>query len=452
MINKIIKKNVFNLSIPVVAEMIIYTLMSIFDLIMIGNYGGNTCVSAVGISNGILNTCSSIFISSGICISITSLISRSVGGRKFKTASEFAYMGTVVGLFISLAISSFIFFFNRNILYYAGARGDVLALSSSYTKILSIALFFNMTTSLLNSILRSYGNTYTPFLISFIICLLKIILDYFMIFGIFVTNMGIDGAAFASLVSQFVGFLCILTYIIFKVDLKKSFINILKLNKHRLQQIIFLAIPSSLEEAAYSISRLLGTFIIMGAGTKAFASNEIANTVESISVTVGIGFGLATSTLVGFKIGEKEFKKAKEYAYNCVFLSTSVMLVFSAIFIFFPKTLTGLFVNKAETEVLYYASLCLIIGAAEQPFIAISLVLSGALKGLGDTKSPFYISLISSWCIRLPLIFYFIYLHHYPVTSVWWITTIQWGFDAFFMYLSFKYKIYKYSSKPTIGL
>ena len=76
MVNKDTTNEVLNTSLPVVAEITIYTLMSILDLMMISRYGGNVAVSAVGLSNNLTNAFIGIFISEGFCISIVSLVSR----------------------------------------------------------------------------------------------------------------------------------------------------------------------------------------------------------------------------------------------------------------------------------------------------------------------------------------------------------------------------------------
>jgi len=107
----------------------------------------------------------------------------------------------------------------------------------------------------------------------------------------------------------------------------------------------------------------------------------------------------------------------------------------------------NLFVGENEKKVAFLAGRCLAIGAVEQPFIGMSLVFAGALKGLGDVKTPFFISCFTSWIIRLPLTYYFIYILKYPVTALWWITALQWAIDALLMFIFFKYKFNMLSKK-----
>ncbi|MEA4825920.1 MAG: MATE family efflux transporter, partial [Clostridium sp.] len=75
--------------------------------------------------------------------------------------------------------------------------------------------------------------------------------------------------------------------------------------------------------------------------------------------------------------------------------------------------------------------------------MAISLILGGSLKGAGDTKTPFIISLISSWFIRLPLMLLFVYILKVSVVYVWLITAIQWIFEGIAMSILFRHKFKK---------
>lgn len=443
MLSKNVVKEVLNISIPAIAEAAVYTLMSMFDTMIIGNYGGNKAVSAVGISNEILNTCVLVFITIGLSIGITSFVSRSIGARDKKEAEEYASIGFVIGIFLSFILCYGLFIFSKTILQIAGARGGVLSLSNTYTKITIVAIFFYMLMNIINSILRGYGNTYTPFIASLIVAALNVVFDLVLVFGIAAPKMGVIGAAVASVISHCVGFIFLLLYLLIKSEVKIRLKYMIKLHTGKVKNLLFLAIPSSMEEAAFSTSRLLGTFIIMRAGTIPFAANQIANIVESMSFMPGMGFGTAATTLVGMKIGERNYRKAKEYGYACAFGAVVMMGVFGIVFLLMPGFLVDLFVNEDERKVVYLASLCLFIGAFEQPSIALSLVFAGALKGAGDAKSPFIVSLLTSWLIRVPLIFYFIRILKLSIIYVWWITVIQWTVDAILMFIYFEKRLNK---------
>src|SRR3712207_9496242 len=83
MLNRSIIKDVLGLSFPVVCEMLIFTLTSVFSLMMVGNFGGNEAVAAVGLGNGIIFTFADILVSEGICIGIAPFVAKNMGARKY---------------------------------------------------------------------------------------------------------------------------------------------------------------------------------------------------------------------------------------------------------------------------------------------------------------------------------------------------------------------------------
>ncbi|KEH98266.1 multidrug transporter MatE [Clostridium botulinum C/D str. BKT12695] len=439
MFNKENIKDVLSLALPAVGEMILYMTISVLDTMMVGRYGGQASVSAVGLSVEVIYTFINIFIAVGISIGITSVVARRFGGRKFESAEEYASIGFFIGLIISFVISLLLFTNSGAILRIGGAKNNVISLGNNYMKIIALGSFFTMQTSMLNGVLRGYGNTKTPLFVSLIINIINISLDWVLIFGkLGFPELGVKGAAIATSIAQISGFLFAAFYMLTKSKIKLRLKYILNLNLSKLKKLLVLAIPSSFQEAAFDISRLLSAFMIMRLGETAFAANQITTTIESVSFMPGWGFGVAATTLIGHKIGEKNFKEAKNYAYTCTILGTIFMALCAAMFLIAPNFLIKLFITESEKQVIHLGSLCLMVAAIEQIPMGISLILGGALKGMGDTKTPFIVSLISSWGIRLPLMFYFVSILKLSVIYVWWITGIQWIIDGIIMFILFK--------------
>jgi putative efflux protein, MATE family len=448
MFNKSTIKDVTFLALPAVGEMILYMMIGVFDTMMVGQYGGNIAVSSVGLSTETINTFTNIFISVGISVAVTSLVARRIGAKEHESAERYASLGFAAGVFIAFCISALLFAFSENILSIAGASNEVILYGTTYMRIVSIGIFFNMLMNIMNAILRGYGNTRIPLIGSLIINLINIALDYLLIFGkLGLPSMGVRGAAIATVIGQLAGFIFICFYMIKKSEVKIRLHYITELKAHSIKELFKLSIPSSMQEGAFSISRLMSTFIIMRTGTIAFASNQIATSLESISFMPGWGFAIAATALTGRKIGEKNYKKAREYAYTSIILGTFVMLLCALIFSLFPGFLVRLFINESETEVIRLGSMCLMAAALEQPFLAISMIVGGSLKGLGDTKTPFMVSFISSWAIRLPLMYYFIYIVKLSVVYVWIITAVQWFFDAVLIFILFRKRFNKFIDK-----
>lgn len=432
-------KDVLTLALPAVGEMILYMMIWVFDTMMVGKYGGNTAVSTVGLSSEVMYTFTSVFIAVGVTVGITSLVARRLGAGETDLAEEYASLGLAAGVFIALVISLITFNFSKNILTVAGAAGDVISQGTMFMRITSFGIFFNMLMNLMNGILRGYGNTKTPLLVSVIINIINLGLDWILIFGRYgFPELGVRGSAVATASAQTMGFLFISLYVLKKSKIKPRIKYIKNLELHKLFELLRLSIPSSLQEAALDVSRLISAFIIMRLGTVAFASNQIATTIESLSFMPGWGFAVAATTLVGHKIGEKNYKKANEYAYVCMALGVISMSICSLLFLCFPDFLIRLFIKESERSVIYLGGLCIMVASIEQPPMAVSMIIGGALKGCGDTRTPFKVSLMSGWLIRLPLMFYFIYILKLSVVYVWFITAIQWLFDGTLVFILFR--------------
>lgn len=156
------------------------------------------------------------------------------------------------------------------------------------------------------------------------------------------------------------------------------------------------------------------------------------------------GFAIACTSLTGYCIGQKDYEKAKIYINYSIYLASGIMGLFSIIFLIFPEKLISLFIKSSETEVIALGTACLMLASIEQIPIAISMVLGGALKGTGDSKTPFKIVLFTNWIIRLPLVYYYIYLKRSSVTYFWKITALQWIIEAIIIFIVYRHKWKKY--------
>ncbi len=432
-----------HLALPAVGEMILYMMIWVLDTMMVGKYGGQVAVSTVGLSSEILYSLVNIFIAVGVSVGTVSLVSRKLGANEKNLAEEYATLGLLTGSILALLISSTTFIFAPTILAYAGAKNDVLKYGIIYMRITSLGIFFNMTMNVLNSILRGGKNTKIPLLASAIINVINLFLDWVLIFGkLGFPELGIKGAAIATAIAHFSGFIFISYYTLKHSSIKPRLKYIKNLSFSRCKDLIKLSIPSSLQEGAFSVIRLIGTIMVMHLGELAFAANQITTTIESISFMPGNGFAVATTTLVGHKIGEKNFKEAKEYTKTSTIIGTLLMLLCGVMFLVFPKFLISLFISKNEVDVINLGATCLMIASIEQPFMGVHMILSGALNGAGDTKTPFIVSFISNWFIRLPLMIYFIYILKLSVVWVWVITAIQWIFQGTVMYIVYRKKFH----------
>ena len=440
-INWKIFREILNLAIPAVGEMTLYMMIWIFDTMMVGKYGGQLAVSSVGLSTEIIYSFFNIIIAVGVSTALTSLISRAIGSKDYKKAEIIANAGIKIAVVLALIFFSLLFFVPDKILNLAGATKEMLPLATRYAKISSFSFFLLTLSSTTNGIFRRIKDTKTSLYVAGSINIVNLFLDYVLIFGNFgFPEWGITGAAVATVAGNFIGILLQwsrLKKLPFKISLF-SYVS-----KKDIWEIIRFAVPSGLQEANFSLSRLLGLTFILSLGTTAFAANQIGIAIEAISTMPGWGVAIACTALVGHSIGENNPNKSQEYTLYSTIIASIFMGILACFFFFIPKILVSFFINKQEIDVIKIGAICLQVAAFEQIPIAIVTVLGSYFKGIGNPKTPFYVSFFTNWFLRLPIAFYLISILRLPVYIYWFITTFQWLVESVILYYLYRKNIIK---------
>ena len=438
-INWKIFREIIYLAIPAVGEMTLYMMIWIFDTMMIGKYGGQLAVSSVGLSTEIIYSFFNIIIAVGVSTALTSLISRAIGSKDYKKAEIIANAGIKIAVVLAFIFFSLLFFIPDKILNLAGATKEMLPLATRYAKISSFSFFLLTLSSTTNGIFRGIKDTKTSLYVAGSINIVNLFLDYVLIFGnLGFPEWGITGAAVATVAGNFIGILLQWSRLK-KLPFKISFFSCV--SKKDIWEIIRFAIPSGLQEANFSLSRLLGLTFILSLGTAAFAANQIGIAIEAISTMPGWGVAIACTALVGHSIGENNPNKSQEYTLYSTIIASIFMGILACFFFFIPKTLISFFINKQEIDVIRIGAICLQVAAFEQIPIAIVTVLGSYFKGIGNPKIPFYVSFFTNWFLRLPIAFYLISILRFPVYIYWIITTFQWSLESIILYYLYRKNI-----------
>ena len=438
-INWKIFREILYLAIPAVGEMTLYMMIWIFDTMMIGKYGGQLAVSSVGLSTEIIYSFFNIIIAVGVSTALTSLVSRAIGSKDYKKAEIIANAGIKIAVVLAFIFFSLLFFIPDKILNLAGATKEMLPLATRYAKISSFSFFLLTLSSTTNGVFRGVKDTKTSLYVAGSINIVNLFLDYVLIFGnLGFPEWGITGAAVATVAGNFIGILLQWSRLK-KLPFKISFFSCV--SKKDIWEIIRFAVPSGLQEANFSLSRLLGLTFILSLGTAAFAANQIGIAIEAISTMPGWGVAIACTALVGHSIGENKPDKSQEYTLYSTIIASIFMGILACFFFFIPKTLISFFINKQEIDVIRIGATCLQVAAFEQIPIAIVTVLGSYFKGIGNPKTPFYVSFFTNWFLRLPIAFYLISILRLPVYIYWIITTFQWLLESIILYYLYRKNI-----------
>ncbi|MCG8484014.1 MAG: MATE family efflux transporter [Clostridia bacterium] len=391
-------KAIMVLAIPAMIENILQVFIGVVDTFFIGKIG-TEAIAGVGATNLIMNIYIAFFLALGV--GTTAIVSRNIGANDFEKSNHTVKQSLIMAVSIGLGFGIINLIFSKNILLLLGAEERVVQYALPYFLSVAVPSVFLCVMMVLSSALRGAGDTKTPMKIAIISNIINAILDYILIFGLFnFTGLGILGAGLATTLSRVVGAVLLLR----KMNGRYTKIHISlfskwKIDKNILKSIVRISLPAAAERLIMRSGQLIYGGMIIKIGTEAYAAHNIAGTIETFSYLPGMGFGIAAATLVGQSLGANKSDEAQRYGWMSYYIATGFMIVVGAVFYVFSPFLARLFTQDPMVIDLVVKVLRII--ALFQPFLCVTLVLTAALQGAGDTKFPMYSTFIGIWGIRI---------------------------------------------------
>lgn len=426
-------KIILALAVPAMIENILQTIVGFVDTLFVSKLG-LAQVTAVGVTNAILAVYIAIFMAVGTGTS--ALIAKSVGAGDLDKAKAIARQTTWISAALGILFGAITFFFAEPLLRLMGAKPDVLADGLVYFRIVAVPSILISFMTVFGSILRAAGDTKTPMKVGLWINVIHIALDYILIFGFLaIPGFGIAGAAWATVIARAIGTIALYAYI---RRSKLSFSLRKGPTGSYTRPLLQLSVPAALERLIMRLGQVLYFGLIVRLGTDVYAAHTIAGNIEIFSYMPGYGLAVAATTLVGQNLGANR----REDAYRFGLLTTGIAVAFMSfigvlLFVFSPFA-AAWFTN--QNDVIGMVTTALHIDAFAQPFLAVGLVLAGALQGAGDTKSPMYSTAVGMWCIRVVGVYVLSVTLGMGIAGIWLSIAIDLAVRAVFLLARFKRK------------
>ncbi|MGN7765093.1 MATE family efflux transporter [Paenibacillus sp. 22594] len=424
-------KIILALAVPAMIENFLQTVVGFVDTLFVSNLGLNE-VAAVGVSNAIVAVYIAVFMAIGVGTS--SLIARSVGAGQVDQAKAIARQSTWISVIAGIIFGLATLFFAEPLLRIMGAEPSVIKQGVVYFQIVAIPSVFLALMTIFGSILRAAGNTKTPMKVGIWINLIHIVLDYVLIFGLFDwAGGGIAGAAWATSIVRIIGAIVLYLYIrksklsfsIWKGSASEYTMPLLKLSG-----------PAAAERLIMRFGQVLYFGLIVRLGTDVYAAHVLAGNIEVFSYMPGYGLAIAATTLVGQHLGAERKQDAYQYGMLTAWIAVVFMGVVGVLLFFFSPLAASWFTK--DKDVIHMVTTALRIDAFAQPFLAIGLVIAGALQGAGDTKSPMYSTTIGMWLIRVVGVYVLCIYLGMGIAGVWLSITIDLIIRAAFLLYRFR--------------
>lgn len=413
---------ILKLAWPAVLRMFLQSVVGIVDVMMIGSLGA-AALAAVDMSNRLMFVL--IGALTALTIGSTALVARYTGAKNQEKANQVIVQSIVSGIILStlLAVLGIIFaedLLRLMMILMEEVDNFVLRNGSVYLKIVFASMIFGLPLMIINALLQGIGDMKTPLYIMVVTNIINTVCNYLLIFGIgFFPELGVAGAAIGTALGRVVGALIGFGVLIhgksgIKIDLAKVKF---KLDLKVIKDIFIIGIPASIEQLIRQGSQIVYTLLIAGLGTITVAANAIIMNGQMIPIMIGFGFSMAATTLVGQSLGAQKEELAKEYGKQTAYLTMIIMGVISIPMFIWTTPIIKLFSDNLS--VVSIAKPAMKISILMQPVFAILMVISGALRGAGDTKWTMYITAIGNWGVRMVLSLLLGYYLGYGLIGFW---------------------------------
>lgn len=400
--SKQIYQNTINLAWPSAVERVLVSLVGAMDTMMVGILGAEA-IAAVGITQQPTFILLAIIFS--LNIGVTALVARRCGEEDYVSANKILRQSIILVGILSALLACIGFIFARPILNWMGAGSDTLTDATIYFRIIVIGMFFNALSLNINAAQRGAGNTKIAMYTNITANLVNLVFNFLLIGGHFgFPALGVAGAGIATVLGNIVAF-SISTYGIIrsKTPLKLHLKDSWKLDFKILKSIFNISSSAMVEQLCMRIGFLAYTKMITSLGTVAFATHQICNNILNMTFSAGDGMSMAASSLVGRHLGAKRSDLSIIYGKTAqrIGLILSSILVLGYIFGRIP--LIGAFTD--DPQIIALGSVIMLIVATVSPLQISQVIISGSLRGAGDTKFVARTSFISILVI-IPIITY----------------------------------------------
>lgn len=428
------RPGIFALAFPSILGNLLYAVVGLVQTLFVGELG-TSALAAIGAGQRVFFALQALLIA--ITAGTTALVARAWGANNHREASRVTMASLVVGGMFSLIAMTIGVLFARPIAGLFGLDEVTLDLAAKNIRLLS---YFNLAFAvnfILAAGLRAAGDAWSPLAVGACVNALNIPLLYVLVFGKFgFPQMGVAGAAVAAGVAFSFGAVLLLSLWMgqrFKLKYSKGG----WWRKERLKRLLDIGLPAGAEQLVFQAG-FFGFLILIGQfyGTQAFAAYNIGVNMLMVCMTVGFGFSIAGSTLVGQHLGANDPDGATRSGWRSMGFAMLAMGLLGLLVLLNAESLARQFIGDSEETVRYTVQFVSLLGAS-MPLMAVEFAIGGSLRGAGDTRFPLMATFLGLIVVRFGLAALFTWLE-FPVFWVYASLVGDYALKAVLLVLRFR--------------
>lgn len=400
-------KRIVEFSIPMLIGNVAQQLYNTVDSIVIGKYVGDNALAAVGSAMPVLHLLLVLFVAVATGASI--MVSQYFGAKDREKLSRSIGVCITLTAIVSTIIMIISPFVIRPMLVMINTPESIIDWCEDYLLILMIGNWGFSYFNILSGILRGLGDSLSALLYLLFATTLNIFLDIWFVAGF---NWGVPGVALATAISQMISAVFCAIKLKRMDDIFDLNISMLKPIREYVVQLLKSGLPSGLTQVIFSLAMIVVQSLTNTFGEMIIACNVIVMRVDGFAMMPNFTFGMAMTTYAGQNVGAKKLDRVEEGTRHGIAIAVGVSTVITIIILIFGRYLMNIFTDTSELVDLSMRMMRIL--AIGYVAMAITQVLSGVMRGAGDTVTPMWLSLITTIFLRVPTAYGLAYLTRSP--------------------------------------
>lgn len=420
-----ILKQIILFSIPLILGNFLQQMYNTVDSIIVGNYIGSNALAAVGSSTSLIALL--IGFSQGIAVGAGVVISQLLGAKNKKDAKIAIHTALSLSIILGLILTIVGIFLSPQILRLMKTPSEVMIESISYLRIYFVGVIFNIIYNMSAGILNASGNSKIPLIYLGIASVTNIVLDLILIV---ILNMGVEGAAIATDISQVVSCVLALLFLIrvnadYKVSLRE-----IRIHKNMAARIIKIGLPTGIQNMVISFSNVLVQSSVNVFGAKAIAGFGAYMKIDGFNILPVLSFSMAITTFAGQNYGAGNFNRIKKGMWLTLIIGFAYTIFTSIFLLTFSNQVIGLFTK--DIQVIEYGILAMKYFCPFYFLLSILYGLAGTIRGVGKPIPPMLV-LLTSLCLFRIIWIQFILPLFSNITSIFILFPVSWALGVTLM-------------------
>ena len=409
---------------PIVFGTFFQQLYNTADAIIVGKFVGKEALAAVGGSTGtLINLLVGFFV--GVASGASVIIAQLFGARKGTDVSRAVHTTIALALASGALLTVVGLLFSENILRLMGTPQEVMSYAVPYLSIYFLGMIPQLVYNIGSGILRAVGDSRRPMI--FLICaaMTNIVLDIIFVLGL---DMGVRGAAYATITSQLVSALMILGSLHHAMPVYRLHIHKIRFHGDMLRRIVLIGLPAGLQSVMYSLSNIIIQASVNGFGTDVMAAWTAYGKLDGLFWMVISAFGVSITTFAGQNFGAHQYDRMKRSIRVCMGIAAGATVFMSTLILMIGRPMLGMFTDDPYVLEIGMSIVRLIV-PTWIAYLCIE-ILAGAMRGAGDTLVPTLMTLVGVCIMRVFWVSVVVPMKHelsvlllsYPIT--WAITSV----------------------------